>query len=246
VVQRGDGLATPLAAMAVTFVLLQVLPPIHTAVGLNLGDRTAAWLYDRLTEACVRPPGVAHLEDPELTSDLTAARDFDTGMMGPPLSISMDFIAGGMAEMIGGVASAVILFGFAWWAPSCAGARLATHWLLRERDLAGPRPKSAQRGATPTGADSPSIRPPARAAALRTRWLDARALRRATDDAARTPVQRTPAAAGHLSLSSSSSRTWSCSGAGVRRVQRASLRAPAPTRSVPQPPPLPRRIQLGT
>ena len=30
----------------------------------NLGDRTAAWLYDRLTEACVRPPGMAHLEDP--------------------------------------------------------------------------------------------------------------------------------------------------------------------------------------
>ena len=96
-VQRGSGLAGPLASMAVTFVLLQVLPPIHTAIGANLGDRTAAWLYDRLTEACVRPPGVAHLEDPELNSDLTAARDFDLGMMGPPLIISMDFIASGMA-----------------------------------------------------------------------------------------------------------------------------------------------------
>src|SRR5678816_2091227 len=88
-VQKASGLGAPLAAMAVTFVLLQVLPPIHTAIGANLGDRTAAWLYDRLTEACVHPPGVAHLEDPELTSDLTAARDFDLGMMGPPLSISM-------------------------------------------------------------------------------------------------------------------------------------------------------------
>ena len=151
-VQRGSGLAAPLAAMAVTFVLLQVLPPIHTAVGMNLGDRTAAWLYDRLTEACVRPPGVAHLEDPELTSDLTAARDFDTGMMGPPLSISMDFIAGGMAEMIGGVASAVILFGFAWWAPLVlGGAWLATHWLLREsaiwQDRNTPEVRAAQRDA---------------------------------------------------------------------------------------------------
>jgi len=35
------------------FVLLQVLSPIHQAVSANLGDRTAAWLYDRLTEACV-------------------------------------------------------------------------------------------------------------------------------------------------------------------------------------------------
>jgi len=151
-VQNGGGLAGPLAAMAVTFVLLQVLPPIHTAIGGNLGDRTAAWLYDRLTEACVRPPGVAHLEDPELTSDLTAARDFDLGMMGPPLSISMDFIASGMTEMIGGVASAVILFGFAWWAPIVlAGAWLATHWLLRESavwwDRNTPEVRAAQRDA---------------------------------------------------------------------------------------------------
>jgi len=151
-VQRGDGLTGPLAAMAVTFVLLQVLPPIHTAIGGNLGDRTAAWLYDRLTEACVRPPGVAHLEDPELTSDLTAARDFDLGMMGPPLSISMDFIAGGMTEMIGGVASAIILFAFAWWAPVVlAGAWLATHWLLRESavwwDRNTPEVRAAQRDA---------------------------------------------------------------------------------------------------
>src|SRR5678816_1646552 len=78
-VQRGGALQIPLAATGVIFVTLQVLPPVNTAIGANLGDRTAAWLYDRLTEACVHPPGVAHLEDPELTSDLTAARGFDRG-----------------------------------------------------------------------------------------------------------------------------------------------------------------------
>ena len=40
-------------------------------------------------EACrtylVRLPGMGHLEDPTLTSDLTVARDFDLGMTGPPL-----------------------------------------------------------------------------------------------------------------------------------------------------------------
>src|SRR5262245_37669243 len=56
-VQHGDGLAGPLSFVGVVFVLAQVLTPIHQAVGANLGDRTAAWLYDRLTEACVRPPG---------------------------------------------------------------------------------------------------------------------------------------------------------------------------------------------
>jgi ABC-type multidrug transport system fused ATPase/permease subunit len=132
-VQLGANLVSPLAVVGVVFVLLQVLTPIQTAVSHNLGDRTASYLYDRLTEACVRPAGLAHLEDPALTADLTVAREFDLGMTGPPLSYSMDFIAGGLVGMIGGLASAVVLFGFAWWAPPLlAGAWLSTHWLLRE------------------------------------------------------------------------------------------------------------------
>jgi ATP-binding cassette, subfamily B, bacterial len=135
-VQQGTGLAAPLTFAGVVFVLLQVLTPIHQAVSANLGDRTAAWLYDRLTEACVRPPGMGHLEDPKLTNDLTVARDFDLGMTGPPLSISMDFIAGGLVEMIGGLAFAVVLAGYRWWAALVlGGAWLATHWLLRESSI---------------------------------------------------------------------------------------------------------------
>src|SRR5512139_3211578 len=116
-VQGGEALAGPLGLVGVAFVLLQVLTPVQTAVSHNLGDRTAAYLYDRLTEMSVRPPGLAHLEDPRLTADLTAARDFDRGMTGPPLSYSMDFIAGGLVGLIGGLATAAVLFGFAWWAP---------------------------------------------------------------------------------------------------------------------------------
>jgi ATP-binding cassette subfamily B protein len=132
-VQQGRPLAAPLALTGTIFVALQVLGPLHQALSTSLGDRTAAWLYDRLTEACVAPPGLGHLEDPALTADLTAARDFDLGMTGPPLSLSMDFIAAGMVEMIGGLASAVVLAWYAWWAPLLLGsAWLATHWLLRE------------------------------------------------------------------------------------------------------------------
>ena len=128
--------------------LLQVLGPIHTAAGANLGDRTAAWLYDRLTEACVRPPGMGHLEDPKLTGDLTVARDFDLGMTGPPLSTSMDFTASGLVAMVGGFASAVVLFGFAWWAPILlGGAWLSTHWLLRESAVWRDRNTDEVRGA---------------------------------------------------------------------------------------------------
>jgi ABC-type multidrug transport system fused ATPase/permease subunit len=132
-VQRGDSLTWPLAAAGAVFVLLQILSPLHRTIGVNLGSRTAQWLYDRLTAACVGPPGMGHLEDPRLTTDLTMARDFDLGITGPPLSISMDFIAAGLVEMTGGLVSAMVLAAYAWWAPLLlAGAWLGTHWLLRE------------------------------------------------------------------------------------------------------------------
>jgi ATP-binding cassette subfamily B protein len=135
-VQGGRGLGSALFFVGVVFILLQVLAPIHQAISANLGDRTAAWLYDRLTDACVRPPGMGHLEDPKLTNDLAVARDFDLGMTGPPLSISMDFIASGMVEAIGGIACAAVLAAYAWWAPLVLGAAwLATHWLLRESGI---------------------------------------------------------------------------------------------------------------
>jgi ABC-type multidrug transport system fused ATPase/permease subunit len=69
-------------------------------------------------------------------------------MTGPPLAISMDFIASGMVEMIGGVASAVILARYAWWAAILlAAAWLATHWLLRESAIWFDRNTEEVRGA---------------------------------------------------------------------------------------------------
>jgi ABC-type multidrug transport system fused ATPase/permease subunit len=149
-VQHGTGLAGPLAGGV--FVLLQILTPIHQAVSANLGDRTAAWLFDRLTEACARAPGMGHLENPKLTSDLTLARDFDTGTSGPPLSLSMDFIASGLVELIGGFASTLVLARYSWWmALVLGGAWVSTHWLLREssvwRDRNTDEVRAAQRDA---------------------------------------------------------------------------------------------------
>ena len=132
-VQRGDALAVPLSWVGLIFVLLQVLTPLHQAIGANLGSRTAAWFYDELVTACVEPPGMGHLEDPELTTDLAMARDFDLGISGPPLSVAMGFIASGLVEMVGGLAAAAVLAAYAWWAPVLlAGAWLGTHWFLRE------------------------------------------------------------------------------------------------------------------
>ncbi|HEY2433257.1 MAG TPA: ABC transporter ATP-binding protein [Vicinamibacterales bacterium] len=151
-VTHGTPLSVPLAITGAVFVLLQVLPPVQQAISANLGDRTASWLYDRLTLACVGPPGVRHLEDPGLMSDLTVARDFDLGLTGPPLNIDVEFIAGGLLGLIGGIACAVVLFAFNWWTPLLLGAAWgSTHWLLREsgvwRDRNTPEVRAAQREA---------------------------------------------------------------------------------------------------
>ena len=132
-IQHRLDLAAPLLVVGLIFILLQVLGPVQTALSANLGDRTAAWLYDELTQACVAVPGIGHLEDPELAADLQVARDFDRGMTGPPLSLSLDFIAAGLLDMVAGLAQAAVLFGYAFWAPPVlAGAWLATHWLLKD------------------------------------------------------------------------------------------------------------------
>jgi ATP-binding cassette, subfamily B, bacterial len=151
-IEQGGDVTAPLVALGLAFVTLQIASPIHQTTSSLLGARMAAWLYDQLTSACVRPPGMGHLENPKLTSDLSMARDFDMGMTGPPLFIAMDFIAGGLIEMIGGLTSAAVLFAFAWWAPLVlAGAWLATHWLLREsaiwRDRNTDEVRDAQRHA---------------------------------------------------------------------------------------------------
>ncbi|HEU5450524.1 MAG TPA: ABC transporter ATP-binding protein [Terriglobales bacterium] len=151
-VERGAPLAAPLALTGGIFVLLQVLSPLHQAIGANLGSQASAWLYDQLTTACVKPPGIGHLEDPSLIGDLTVGRDFDLGMMGPPLTIAMNFISSGMVEMVGGLAATVVLAAYAWWAPLLlAGAWLSTHWLLREsavwRDRNTDEVRAAQRQA---------------------------------------------------------------------------------------------------
>jgi ABC-type multidrug transport system fused ATPase/permease subunit len=135
-IQHGDALAGPLAVIGVAFVGLQVLSPLHIAVSANLGSRTADWLNDQLLHTTTAPPGMGHLENAALMDDLTMARDFDLGISGPPLSISMDFIAGGLVELAGGITLTLVLVAYHWWAAVLlAGAWGLTHVLLRESSV---------------------------------------------------------------------------------------------------------------
>jgi len=148
----GASLTAPLVAVGVTFFVMVVSQPFHQAVSSNLGSRLAAHLYEQLLDVCTRPAGIAHLERADLTTDLTMARDFDLGMMGPPLAISMDFVSNGLVDLVVGASAAVLLAWFEWWAaPLLAAAWIATHWMLREsgvwRDRNTDAVRSAQRHA---------------------------------------------------------------------------------------------------
>lgn len=151
-VERGGSLVEPLLLTGVVFVAMQVVTPLLTAVSLNLGSLVSAWLNERLIHSCVGPPGIGHLEDADLTEDLTVAREFDRGLTGPPMSMNVDFTATGLVGLVAGAASAVVLAGFAWWASLLLVlAWTSTHWLLREsgiwRDRQTPEVRAAHRHA---------------------------------------------------------------------------------------------------
>jgi ATP-binding cassette subfamily B protein len=129
-------------------VLMLIVTPIQTAVSMNLGNKVSAWLNDALIRDCVVPPGIGHLEDPALASDLTTAREFDRAMTGPPMYLNVEFIGTSLVSLISGIASALVLVGFAWWAPVVlALAWGSTHWLLRESGIWKDRNTSEVRSA---------------------------------------------------------------------------------------------------
>jgi ATP-binding cassette, subfamily B, bacterial len=131
-VEHGDSLAIPLTVIGVTFIAMQSLGPVHDALSANLGAVGSSWLHDRLLHSCVGPPGLAHLEQPDLADELATARDFDMGLTGPNMTVSMPNIGGGFAMFAGGVAQALLLFGYRWWAPLLVGGAWAsTHHFLK-------------------------------------------------------------------------------------------------------------------
>ena len=80
------------------------------------------------------------------------AREFDRGQTGPPMSYNVDFVANGLLGLVIGASSAIVLVGFAWWAPVVLLlAWGSTHWLLREsgvwKDRQTPEVRAAQRHA---------------------------------------------------------------------------------------------------
>jgi len=132
-VHDGRPVTNALTAVGIVFVAMNALSPVHGAIGSLLGDKTGAWLHDRLMESSTRPAGLAHLERSDLADDLASAREFDQGIVGPPLGAALPQIANGFAEITGAVAQAGLLTTYRWWAGlALLSAWASTHVLLRE------------------------------------------------------------------------------------------------------------------
>jgi ABC-type multidrug transport system fused ATPase/permease subunit len=131
-VNDGSSLAGPLTLIGVTFVALQALGPVHDAVSTNLAASTTAYLHNALLNACVGPAGLGHLENPEVADELSSAREFDLGLTGPNLLVSLPNVGGGFSQFAGGIAQACLLFAYRWWAPLLLAAGwLSTHHFLK-------------------------------------------------------------------------------------------------------------------
>lgn len=148
----GHDVDRALIVVAGCFAAIAVSGPVHTQIGAILGDRTSGYLQAELTRASSSPPGIAHLERPGLAAELVAARDFDLGIVGPPISVSMGFIGAGLVELLSGATQAVALATVTWWgAIVVAAAWLATHRLLRSASFwanrSDPEVQSEQRHA---------------------------------------------------------------------------------------------------
>ena len=148
-VEQSTSLVGPLVATGLVFVAMQVVTPLHTAVSLNLGNAVSTYLNERLITSCVTPPGIGHLEDPELAEDLTVAREFDRGQTGPPMSLNVDFVADGLVGLVVGASSAVVLAGFALVGSGRAARGLGFDALAAagERGLEGPQHPGGPGGA---------------------------------------------------------------------------------------------------
>ena len=194
-VQRGESLARPSPSVGVVFVLLQVLapdPPGDQRQPREPGGGLALRPADR----GVRPAaGDGAPRGPE------ARRGPDRG---PGVRRGDDRAAdahqhglhrrGARPDRSSGLASAAVLFAYAWWAPVVlAGAWLGTHWFLRESAVwQRPQHRARARGAAARRVRLPARRGPARgqgAAPLRPGRLGDGAVRRPADAAAPAAVR---------------------------------------------------------
>jgi ATP-binding cassette, subfamily B, bacterial len=122
------GVAIALAGLA--FGAGQLIAPIRVAVSTALGSIVAQRMRQCLLDATLTPAGVAHLEDAATADEIQRAGEVEWVDLAPMTRIVQEF-GGAFRKLVTGLGAAVLLAGFAWWAPLLllAAAVAAHKWM---------------------------------------------------------------------------------------------------------------------
>ncbi|WHT21699.1 ABC transporter ATP-binding protein [Crossiella sp. CA-258035] len=118
-----------LALLAAALVLDVVLDPVRAVVTARLGAAVDVATAQRTVEGALRPPGIAHLDDPKVADAIEQARAVGVGSFPPREAVAA--LAGLVPLRLTGIAAAVLLgWAGAWWMPLVLGAAwiVTGHW----------------------------------------------------------------------------------------------------------------------
>jgi ATP-binding cassette subfamily B protein len=109
----GRSLIVALVLMAFAFLVQQVLPSVQQTVGYTLGNRLNLSFEQRLMGAVLTPPGIAHLEEPQLQNQILSA---NRGLSGwPRPADAANGLASRVSALISFIGSGILLVLFHWW-----------------------------------------------------------------------------------------------------------------------------------
>ena len=127
----GERLILALAVTVGLFVLQQGIGAIGATMAYGLGERLTGHLKRRVMRVVLSPPGIAHLEDPDVLSKVAAAQSVGTGQYTPRHAvIAMLAVWGPRLSAIG---STILLATFRWW----LAVGLLAGWVVMYRVVLG-------------------------------------------------------------------------------------------------------------
>jgi ATP-binding cassette, subfamily B, bacterial len=128
----GRRLLTALAAVGATFIAQYALGGLREVLAQIAGRRVSRMIKRRVLGAMLRPPGVAHVEDPEVLDKIAAAR-------GQTAHIDPGSAATGIVQLVVNrlavVPPALLLATFRWWLPIVMGAGLVWMRVVMRRHI---------------------------------------------------------------------------------------------------------------
>ncbi len=124
----GHALLAALAVASVAFALSMLRGPAQDVLSAAARARLTAVSQGRLVRAVSAPPGIAHLEDPDVLDRLASAQGEITGQQPADAPMTLMQQVGGR---LGGLVACGVLSTYRWW----LGAALLVAWLVVRRPL---------------------------------------------------------------------------------------------------------------